>query len=72
MFWKLWFVCGLSNCLNVTFKESKIAKQLLAEQRVNEANERNAQNTHIVYGMGHTALILRITQSSINKWLQWR
>lgn len=57
-------------------KEAKLEKKKLREEK-REANigitdkiraERGA-NPHIIYGLGHNALLCRIRNQTINKWL---
>ncbi|XP_030380963.1 uncharacterized protein LOC115628828 [Scaptodrosophila lebanonensis] len=57
-------------------KESeKRKKELRAEEterRLEEMRKEREENTHIIYGLGHTSLFLRIYDSTINHWMNNR
>ncbi|ALC40875.1 CG5190 [Drosophila busckii] len=53
-------------------KQSEKRKKALRtediERRVAETRKEREENTHIIYGLGHTSLLLRIYDSTINHW----
>ncbi|XP_017079319.1 mitochondrial ribonuclease P protein 1 homolog [Drosophila eugracilis] len=53
-------------------KESEQRKKALraegAERRIEEMRKEREENTHIIYGLGHTSLFLRIYDTTINHW----
>lgn len=56
-------------------KEAKAEKKERAEQRSEAKKDHRervraerAANEHIVYGLGHNSMLLRICQQTLNKW----
>ncbi|XP_064544068.1 mitochondrial ribonuclease P protein 1 homolog [Drosophila montana] len=53
-------------------KESEQRKKLLraegTERRIAEMRKEREENTHIIYGLAHTSMFLRIYDSTINHW----
>lgn len=58
-------------------KRKKIAEKKAKKEEVRESKKGNREkviaervsNPHIVYGLGHNSLMLRINKQTMNKWI---
>ncbi|XP_037805963.1 mitochondrial ribonuclease P protein 1 homolog [Lucilia sericata] len=57
-------------------KESKQRKKeeraLASQERMEKVRQERAENPHIVYGLGHVSMFLRVYDSTINNWMNHR
>lgn len=50
-------------------KEEKAAASL---ERIEKVRQERAENPHIIYGLGHVSMFLRVYDSTINNWMNHR
>ncbi|EDW02745.1 mitochondrial ribonuclease P protein 1 homolog [Drosophila grimshawi] len=53
-------------------KEKKALRADATEQRIADLRKQREENTHIIYGLAHTSMFLRIYDTTINHWLNNR
>ncbi|XP_023291858.2 mitochondrial ribonuclease P protein 1 homolog [Lucilia cuprina] len=57
-------------------KESKQRKKeeraVASQERMEKVRQERAENPHIVYGLGHVSMFLRVYDSTINNWMNHR
>ncbi|KAM7343283.1 tRNA methyltransferase roswell [Cochliomyia hominivorax] len=57
-------------------KESKQRKKeekaVASQERMEKIRQERAENSHIIYGLGHVSMFLRVYDSTINQWMNHR
>lgn len=57
---------------SLTERQNRQAKRLSNEERRKEVRDERKQKEHIVYGLGNSALLLRLRRESMDKVLNWK
>lgn len=50
----------------------KQQKAAYAAERIQEVRKSRAENNHIVYGLGHVTMFLRVYDTTVNQWMNHR
>lgn len=53
-------------------KRKQEERAATAAERIESIREERAQNNHIIYGLGHVSMFLRIYDTAINQWMNHR
>lgn len=53
-------------------QRKKEEKAIETQERLEKLREERAQNDHIIYGLGHVSMFLRVYDTTINHWMNHR